>query len=407
MRNRRSTSEALALSSLINTGEKPELYGITIDMFYSYKTEFQWYVTYPAMYGKQQTVETFLHKFPDFPHIEGAEDVAYAADELLQNHTRKLLIKHVQEATSHIQEGDVESAMLAIASFIPPHRSEPLANDLIDTGFLNEYSSHEETLAVPWKALDDMTGGIRKGDLWYVAARLSQGKSWVLANFAAQALIEGRRVKFYTLEMTRYQTLIRMHVLLGKKLGMDVDHIAMRDRIYDPVAYKKLLMKISDEVTGELHIHDSSHGRVTPSNIAKDHDCDLVLIDYAGLMSTPLGERAINDWRSMGVISNMLKEMAVATGVSIVAAAQINREGESSGAIPPKVHQLAQSDALGQDADVVITHKQMSKSVMVYSAEKNRHGVAGERFYTRFLPNTGEFTQITKDEAEDIRDDEN
>ena len=380
------------------------MYGITEDMFYSFRPEFAWLASYSRLYSKHPTPDILVHKFPDFPYIEGAEDVAYAADELLQNHTRKLLVKHVAEATSHIQEGDIESAMMAISSFIPPQRSQPLPNDLADSTFLQDYATREETLGVPWKSLESMTGGIRKGDLWYVAARLSQGKSWVLGNFAATALMEGRRVKYYTLEMTRYQTLIRMHVLLGKMLGADVDHIAMRDRIYDPMAYKKLLARIKEEVPGELHIHDSSNGRVTPTNVAQDRDCDLVIIDYAGLMSTPLGERAINDWRSMGVISNMLKEMALSTGVSIIAAAQINREGESSGAIPPKVHQLAQSDALGQDADVVVTHKQMCKSVMVYSAEKNRHGVAGQRFYTNFLPNRGDFEEIDKETAEDIRD---
>lgn len=407
MRSRRSTAESLTISSLINTGEDPIVYGITEDMFYSYRAEFNWLASYPKLYGKKPTPEVLTHKFPDLPYIEGAEDVAYATDELIQNHTRKVLVKHVAEATNHIQEGDIESAMMAISSFIPPQRTQPLPNDLDDASFLQTYSEREETQGVPWKSLEQMTGGIRKGDLWYVAARLSQGKSWVLGNFAATALMEGRRVKFYTLEMTRYQTLIRMHVLLGKMLGADVDHIAMRDRIYDPVAYKKLLSRISKEVTGELHVHDSANGRVTPTNIAQDRDCDLVIIDYAGLMSTPLGDRAINDWRAMGMISNMLKEMALSTGVSIVAAAQINREGESSGAFPPKVHQLAQSDALGQDADVVITHKQMSKSVMVYSAEKNRHGVAGQRFYTRFQPNKGNFEEIDKETAEDIRDDEN
>ena len=103
----------------------------------------------------------------------------------------------------------------------------------------------------------------------------------------------------------------------------------------------------------------------------------------------------------------MLKEVAVAHGLRIVAAAQINRDGDTgTNSVPPKVKNLAQSDSLGQDADVVLTHKQMSKSVMVYGIEKNRHGAAGDRLYSRFLPNTGRFNEIDKERAQDIKDEE-
>ena len=82
-------------------------------------------------------------------------------------------------------------------------------------------------------------------------------------------------------------------------------------------------------------------------------------------------------------------------------AAQINREGES-GKEPPKLHNLAGSDSLGQDADVLLTLRAMPHDVATaLSVEKNRHGAA-TRFWTEFDPNQGNFNEITKEQADDL-----
>jgi replicative DNA helicase len=171
------------------------------------------------------------------------------------------------------------------------------------------------------------------------------------------------------------------------------------------LSYKRLVDRISEEVSGELFVIDTSLGRVSPATIqAQSDQADLVIVDYAGLLSTPMGNRAVDDWRSMASISNMLKEVSVATSVPIISAAQINRDGDGAGWKPPRVKNLAQSDALGQDADVVITHKRYSKSTAVASIEKNRHGASGDYFWTRFQPDEGRFEEITREQADDIKD---
>jgi len=311
------------------------------------------------------------------------------------SHTKRELVKAVKSAATSVAEGDIDEAILAMSSFAPPAPIQPLRNTLIDPAMLADYDERIDALAVPWASLQRVTGGIRRGDLWYVAARLGQGKSWSLGCFVRDAVLAGRKVLFYSLEMSERQVLTRMHVLLGSALGLGVDHVAMRDKTFDLVAYKRVLDQIRERVPGELYVHDSSKGRVSPANIvAQGKEADLVVVDYAGLMSSPSGGRAIDDWRAMASISNMLKEVAVSADLRILAAAQINRDGDVPGWRPPKVKNLAQSDALGQDGDVVLTHKQYSPSTMVYGIEKNRHGEGGQVFFTRFNPNQGQFAEI-------------
>ena len=129
---------------------------------------------------------------------------------------------------------------------------------------------------------------------------------------------------------------------------------------------------------------------------------DLTVIDYVGLMAQDGGGRAIDDWRVMATISNTLKTIALAQKARLLCAAQINRDGET-GSAPPKVKNLSQSDALGQDGDVVLTMRAKAKNVAThFSLEKNRHGTSGVHFFTTFDPNTGTYTEVSGDHAEDL-----
>ena len=114
-----------------------------------------------------------------------------------------------------------------------------------------------------------------------------------------------------------------------------------------------------------------------------------------------LGE-FIKDQREMAKISNSLKRIALGQQVGVLCAAQINRDGET-GSAPPRIKNLSQSDALGQDGDVVLTMRAKPKNVAThFSIEKNRHGSSGIHFHTTFDPNSGVYTEISADHAEDL-----
>jgi hypothetical protein len=403
----KSPAESLLISSMVNSGCHAEEFGVKQEMFVSYGPEYSFVASYERLFNQRVTKEVLLTKFPNFPFDDSQESVAFASSEVIDSFCRYSVITSIQKAAQHIEDGDLDEAVMAVSAFSPPVRKQPILNDLEDTSFLDDYSTVEDTVLFPWQGLNDLTGGLRKGDLCYVAARLGHGKSWTLCAMAAQALLDGRNVRYYSLEMPKAQVMTRMYVILGASLGYKVDHTMMRDRTFDVRKYRKMVAEINKTVPGKFSVMDSSDGRISPITLIQDRDwADLTLVDYAGLMSTPSGSRAIEDWRSMGAISNALKEVALTHGLRVIAAAQINREGDSSRGGPPKVVNLAQSDALGQDADLVLTHRQMSRSTMVYGLQKNRHGVSGENYWTRFQPNLGVFKQISKDDAEDIRDEE-
>lgn len=394
----RISNEACLINALLHT-ENPEaakLRGIQPEMFVAFKSEYRWLLNYKEIYNSTPSINTVLTKFPAFP-VQDERDVDFYCDEVRYAYTTRELSRTLNTAAQHLSQDDLESAVFTVSAFTPPsQKGVPLTNTLVDESFLENWDTAEETYRVPWQTLDDATGGLHKGDLWYVAGRLGQGKSWSLGAFARTLALSGKRVLFVSLEMSERQVQQRLHIMLGNTLGSKITHSDLRNRNITPLQYSELMSTIREKVTGSVSVLDFSRGPVTPAKIqSMIKDYDAAIIDYAGLLSSSLGSRAVEDWRTMAAISNQLKEVAVATDVPIVSAAQINREGDTSGWKPPKVKNLSQSDALGQDGDVVLTQKQYGKANMVYSIEKNRHGEGQQLFFTEFGPNNGRFEEVT------------
>jgi phosphosulfolactate phosphohydrolase-like enzyme len=134
----------------------------------------------------------------------------------------------------------------------------------------------------------------------------------------------------------------------------------------------------------------------TVARLAQDYQ--FVVVDHVGLMANGAGKKAIEDWRVAAEISNVLKEITLAQHVGVLAAAQINREGETRGWIPPKLRYMAGADDLGRDCDVGIAFARMAESSVHYYAEKVRDQRPA-RWYGKFEPAVGDFDELSKDEA--------
>ena len=223
--------------------------------------------------------------------------------------------------------------------------------------------------------------------------------TWMLCKVATEAILAGKRVVFVSLEQPRSQIVFRIHTLLGKELGYSLRHRDLMQGVnIDVDVYRSFLSALPETVpdSSSLFVSDPTRGRATPYTLAalvERHDPDLLILDYLTLMKTES-----DDWQGVARLSKETKLVATQYGVPILAAAQINREGDV-GRRPPSAKHLAQSDAIGQDADVIVTMKKESESVLQCLLAKNRSGQDGQVFYSSFKPNEGDIREITQEEA--------
>ena len=405
----RPNSESKLISALINTGDATAagVYGVHTEMFSTHAAEYRWLVEYPSTYECQPTPDALSTRYPDFPFSPSANEVGFLSDDVKDRYISKRMKVAAHGIMESLRNGDNEEAFQYFASIQHSGREAhyTLRNVLHDEAFLDHFDDPVDRIEMPWKTVQRCTGGPGDGDFWVIAGRQGHGKSWMIMDIIASALMTGENCLLFSLEMGEAQMRARIHAMLARQLGFDATHQELHKRTIDKSRYRKLLGEIREHVPGELMIYDMSRGPVSTAHVAAmSKGFDMASVDHLGLLHTPTGKRAIDDWREMATISNICKEIAQVNTVPLVCAAQINREGDSrKGWKPPRISQLAQSDAIGQDADVVITMRQRSKSVLSCSIEKNRHG-EGSYFHTTFQPNVGNLSEITKTRADSIVD---
>jgi replicative DNA helicase len=411
--------EALLLSAMINSGDvlAPEEQGITPAYFHEWKIEYEWLTSYNLRYGTQPSWSAFHAQFPDFVLFDH-QDIKYGCEQVRESHLRHQLGRLARNLTGNLKSetpgqvlSDVQSEIMTILSGYDT--GKVMTNSVVDYHSSLDYALLREMEETPpgipfvHPSLRNRAYGQVGGDVTVFAARLNQGKSWTLVNEAARAVLAGRRVMYYSLEMSKRQMEYRFQTIFARHFGYKITHSMLhKGSGLDLREYKEFLTDAAEKITGSLFINDTSRGLVTPTTVAgsmQKMDPELVIIDHITLMGASSGGRSTDGWNTVAEITGDLKHVSTSFDVPIMTASQINREGDTAGWKPPATKNLAQSDSIGQDADNVITMKRFSKSVMVYSLEKCRSSEAGLYWWSRYDPEHGDFSEITRDEAEAIK----
>jgi len=409
-------TETMLISAVLRQEDHqtPVLAGVQPRWFATHFDEWDWMAKYIDRHRKCPSKALFRSKFPDFQILK-SDDVEYCVGELRHEYLRRSLLVAVDTSVDSI--GNLEDPLMVIDTLqksLVHLQADAVGtqneSDVLDDweSIYNEVSRRYERVnesgmaGVPtgFDTLDLVTNGPQEGDYWIVAARLGQGKTWTLLRMAATAVYRGFTVQYDALEQTRAQIAMRAHSFLSSDHARQAFQSSdlMGGRDFDLLAYKEFLKNLRETLSGRLIVNDTSRGRVTPSTIAAQIERnapDIVFIDYLTLMNSQAG-----DWQAIAGLSAELKGIAMRYKVPIVAAAQINRT--AIGEDLPGAEHLAGADAIGQDADAVVTMKQVSRHVVKMKLAKYRHGMDGQTWFNEFRPNSGLFVEISGDAAQDI-----
>lgn len=394
--------EALLISAFLEEGEfSLAKHHVDHEDIEAWRKLWDFCVDYQHKAGGAPPLSLVKQRYPDFVLTKDV-NTAWAVDQVLMASASRRIRHAMAAGAMALHEGDVGEAYDAISSVERPRAFAKEPKSIFDHALLEDTFDLGH-IEVPWPTLQHLTkGGIGVGELWYIAARFKNRKTYSLSRMAARAATVGCRVGFASLEMPAGMIASRV---LAELAGRD-EQLLSALRSDDVFERKRAQDKLLERTPGTVSVFDPSDGPVSSTEHIRSMcaDFDVVFVDHVGLMRTKDGKRAIEDWRLQATISNVLREITLETTTSVVAAAQINREGENAGsARAPKASHLAGSDALGQDADVVVTQKNLSKRVGVMSADKVRNGPEGN-WYVRFEPDKGRHEEIAHDTALELMD---
>ena len=329
----------------------------------------------------------------------------------------KTLLRRVAEAagdlTAMIQEGTAtgqdileaaEQRIYAIRQGRAARGLTPISEVILDVYTrLEELAASDSAipgLSTGLRDLDRAISGLNNSDLILLAARPGMGKTSMALNILLDAgKRSGKKVAFFSLEMSREQLALR---LISSECFVDNKKLVtgkLTDEDWESVA------AAADSLNRSTILIDDDSSVTVADILAKCRrveDLGLIIIDYLQLMQSAggkSGNRGENRQQIVSDISRSLKIMAKDLNVPVLCLSQLSRANESRQDKRPMLSDLRESGAIEQDADIVLflyregyynadtENPNLAECIIA----KNRHGETGKVD----LQWTPEFTTFT------------
>jgi len=242
-----------------------------------------------------------------------------------------------------------------------------------------------------------LDGGMHRGGLYVIGARPSMGKT-ALAMTIGLHIAEKMSVGFLSMEMPHNEIRDRQAAIMS---SVSLSHIKRPaggldySRIVEGVERSRTLKFYASDKSGLNILQVRSKARA----LKRRFGLDVLIVDYIGLMEGL--DRKLSRAYQIEEISRGLKGLAKDLDCAVVCLAQVNRAAADKGNHPPGLHELRDSGAIEQDADVVaFIHRQIManpdageeyRNYGLLRVAKNRQGRCGDvhLFYQ------GEFTKFS------------
>lgn len=214
-------------------------------------------------------------------------------------------------------------------------------------------STEPPGLSLPWPELDRVIHGLRKKNVYMIAARPKVGKSVMGLNIATEvAGVHGKTAVYFTLEMSEQEMGVRV---IADKADISLSHLI--DRNLNDFQTVKMAELYRESSQWPLEVHDSTDMTMTRigaivREACRRSDVGVVVLDYLGLV-TPEDPK-INREQQVAGMSRALKVLADKYDVPVVVLVQLNRALEGRQDKTPQASDMRDSGAQEQDATAVI-----------------------------------------------------
>jgi len=192
-------------------------------------------------------------------------------------------------------------------------------------------------------------------EISYLAARPGTGKTAMMLQSARVNLEKGAKIGFLSMEMESAKLLNRLVAARAKVDGAEILRMG-GDEFQADEHLMAALLWYSEQ---PFFVDDVGpfNSNTVPQKIRKlvyDHHCDIVYVDYIGLIGAAGQLATRNRNEQLSQISRELKNVASELNIPLVIASQLNRDVvKRSSTGRPNLADLRDSGSLEQDASIV------------------------------------------------------
>jgi replicative DNA helicase len=202
--------------------------------------------------------------------------------------------------------------------------------------------------------LDNTLLGMKPGDLIYLAARTSVGKSVLVQQIAMHVANHQGAVYYASLEMSMPKL---MHRAITMATGVPRHELARGNvsndqyKAIQDFAAKHRQLKLRWDTTART-VEQIQRRALRWADMLNE-PLALVVVDYVQLLRDQQSPRS-NRYENVSLASHNLKDMAEKLGCTVLAPAQVSREVLKRKSKMPDLSDLRESGDLEQDADIVL-----------------------------------------------------
>lgn len=335
----------------------------------------QWIKKYVSDYSQPPTVERFIRNFDTFIPVESDDplgDIFQQEVQISRNVFTRHFLVNIQDK---LKEG------VDPLPYIAELHQKIGAGDKGVTYYTSYDRSlyHRRETAYPYQIdqIDRYTGGMAKGDLIYLIGRLGVGKTSFAIWIITKQLQMGKRILVASNENRADDVVAKIDAYIG---GWNPIKKRTKDWTEDELERIKTVSYIASRMDGEVIIPNKPvQGVDEMRGLVLAYHPDIVVIDGIYLMKGAQGEQG---WEKITDVSRNLKQLAEGEGVPVIGLHQASRNAAGKRV---EVEHVAYSDALAQDADLLLgINKEEDGSLFVESI-KNRWGTDGWGLFVRFF----------------------
>jgi len=245
--------------------------------------------------------------------------------------------------------------------------------------------------------MDKRLGGWHSGDLIFIGARPSMGKTALMVNMALAAAKAGHVVGVVSGEQSAMQIGQRS---IAATSGVDAER--MRNGDIDDEAWGYLHEAVSTIAGYNLRIYDRSAPTLEEvTRVARkwvqEHSMRLLFVDYLQRIRHPKAESRIDE---VSEVARGLKTLARDLGIPVVCLAQVKAEVDKRNDKRPGLGDIANSDEATREADLIaflyreeVYSDKGERGIAELTVEKYRHGPTGQ-FRLAFDAGTMRFRDV-------------
>ena len=228
--------------------------------------------------------------------------------------------------------------------------------------------------------LDESMGGMHPSDMTIVGARPGVGKTAFAVSIMRNVAKQGKRVGFFSTEMSVFQVMSRFASIESK-----INAHKLRQADLDEMDFARITAATSTIMGFNLRICDKPAITIGELSMqarawAADGGLDFIAVDY--LTRLHPDKVGFNQNLDVGLIVTGLKNLARNLNIPVMVLAQLNRSGAQRKDKRPVMSDLRDSGIIEQEADQILmlyrpdedSETEFPPEIVI---EKNRHGECG------------------------------